>query len=110
HIVVLDRRKCSEKSRVVEEAVEAAVFRHHRVGELIVVLGERFLEIEQRNDWLRAAGLLDLRMDFLELPRVAANQNHVCAVAGTRHCHRTSDTAARTGYSDDASRELGGAR
>jgi hypothetical protein len=47
-------------------------------------------------------------VDDLELAGVAADEDHVRAMARACESHRTSDAAASPGYGDDTARELVG--
>ena len=48
----------------------------------------------------------DLRMDGFEFAGVAADQNHVRTITCASERNGAADTTARTGYGDDAAREL----
>ncbi len=94
----------------MQQAIETAIALQQRRGDLVVISGERFLQVQKGDEGFRASGRLDLRMNRFQLSSVAADQDDVGAVAGAGKRNCTSESAAGAGNGDDAAGELGRGR
>ena len=90
----------------MQQAVEAPVARQRRIRHLVVVRGQRPLQVEYRDAGFGRAAGGDLGVHGFELIHVAADQNDARLVPGAGERDRAAQPRARTGDGDHAARQL----
>jgi hypothetical protein len=104
---MLDGREGPQNAGVVQQAIQPAVTLEHGSGNLVIVRGERLLQIQQRDDRLGCAAGFDFRVDRFQLAGVAADEDHLRPMRGAGDRNRTAHAAACAGDGDDPAGELG---
>src|SRR5690606_29928033 len=104
-LVVGDGGALAQLAGIVEQAVEAAEFRHEGVGDRLVVRLAGPGQVQGLDHRLRQPGGDDAVVDRLQLGGGAPGEDHRGAVTGVGEARGAADAVAGAGDQDDAPRQ-----